>query len=58
MKLNLICASLYGTLFTTFAFAGGPAPLPIAGAVGGPVGLGVAIIGYGAYRYYKKQQDK
>ena len=45
------------TLVAQAAFAGNNIPLPIAGA-GGPIGLGVAIIGYGAYRFYKTRQDK
>lgn len=33
------------------------APLPIAGAAG-PLGLAVAVVGYGAYRIFAKRQGK
>ena len=45
------------TAFEVSAGVIAAAPLPIAGAAG-PVGLAVAILGYGAYRFYSRRQDK
>lgn len=38
-------------------FAGSPVPLPLAGAAG-PVGLGVAVVGYVAYRVVKARSNR
>ncbi len=59
MKYRILTTLALTVVSASQALAGGAllVPLPIAGAAG-PVGLGVAIIGYGAYRYYKSRQEK
>jgi len=58
MLFRVLPWSVVGLMAAVEASAGAlPAPLPIAGAAG-PLGLAVAVVGYGAYRIFAKRQDK
>lgn len=51
---------LIGAIITAAspALAGAPVPGPLVGASFGPLGLGVAAVGYVAYRVIKARSDR
>jgi len=58
MLFRVLPWSVVGLMAAVEASAGVvAAPLPIAGAAG-PLGLAVAVVGYGAYRVFAKRRDK
>ena len=55
MRYHTVLLAVAGALAAAPAYAGNPAPLPVAGAAG-PVGLAVVVAGYVGYRVLRRRK--